>query len=161
VDRRRQRDALHGPRPPHRRRARMGLRPRVRRRETRQGAGRGGREVLDRRQHEGRLEDRLPAGTTVSVLGGIAALALMLVAPVTGFAQPYPVPDTWGGDLLSRPRLTGSWGGIRDEMGKKGVVLDVDLILTPQAVATGGVDTGVKFWGNTEYTLNVDTQKLG
>src|SRR5262249_51380678 len=46
-----------------------------------------------------------------------------------------------GGDLLSRPRLTGSWGGLRDEMGKKGIVLDLDFILTPQAVATGGINT--------------------
>lgn len=91
----------------------------------------------------------------------IAALALLMVAPATGIAQPYDVPETWDGDLLSRPRLTGSWGGIRDEMGKKGIVLDVDVILTPQAVATGGVHTGVNFWGNAEYTLNVDTQKAG
>ncbi len=88
-------------------------------------------------------------------------LALLLVAPATSFAQPYPVPDTWGGDLLSRPRLTGSWGGVRDKMAKKGIVLDVDLILTPQWVATGGKDTGGEFWGNAEYTLNVDTQKAG
>jgi hypothetical protein len=66
-----------------------------------------------------------------------------------------------GGDLLARPRLTGSWGGLRDEMGKKGIVLDLDLILTPQAVATGGINTGADFWGNSEYTLNVDTQKAG
>ena len=46
-------------------------------------------------------------------------------------------------------------------MGKKGIILDVDFILTPQAVATGGVDTGAHFWGNAEYTLNVDTQKAG
>jgi porin len=95
------------------------------------------------------------------IAGWIAALGLLLVVPATGIAQPYEVPETWGGDLLSRPRLTGSWGGIRDEMGRKGIVLDVDVILTPQAVATGGVDTGVNFWGNTEYTLNVDTQKAG
>src|SRR5262245_40921053 len=93
--------------------------------------------------------------------GWLAALGLLLVAPVTGRAQPVAVPDTWGGDLLSRPRLTGSWGGLRDEMGKKGIVLDLDFILTPQAVATGGINTGAHFWGNSEYTLNVDTQKAG
>jgi porin len=100
-------------------------------------------------------------GSEMRMTARIAALGLLLVVPATGSAQPHDVPDTWGGDLLSRPRLTGSWGGFRDEMGKKGIVLDVDVILTPQAVATGGIDTGADFWGNTEYTLNVDTQKAG
>jgi hypothetical protein len=62
---------------------------------------------------------------------GLAAWTLflglaVLVAPDAAKAQPYVVPPTWGGDLLSRPRLTGDWGGLRDEPGKKGVVLDVD-----------------------------------
>jgi porin len=71
------------------------------------------------------------------------------------------VPATWGGSFWDRPRLTGSWFGLRDEMGKKGVVLDLDLLLTPQGVVTGGRDTEAQFWGTSEYTLNVDTQKLG
>jgi len=90
----------------------------------------------------------------------IAALAVLGAAP-TARAQPVEVPETWGGDLWSRPRLTGSWGGLRDELGKKGVVFDVDLLLTPQGVATGGRDSRAEFWGNAEYTLNVDTAKLG
>ncbi len=98
---------------------------------------------------------------SVRIAGWVAVLGLLLVAPATGLAQPYPVPDTWGGDLLSRPRLTGDWAGLRDEMAKKGIVLDVDAILTPQSVATGGHDTVTDFWGNTEYTLNVDTGKAG
>ena len=57
--------------------------------------------------------------------------------------------------------MTGSWFGLRDELGKKGVVFDVDLLLTPQSVMTGGRDTGSEFWGNADYTLNVDTGKLG
>jgi porin len=40
-------------------------------------------------------------------------------------------------------------------------VLDVDLLLTPQVVMGGGRSTGGDFWGNVDYTLNVDTQKLG
>jgi porin len=76
-------------------------------------------------------------------------------------AQPVDVPATWGGDILSRPRLTGDWDGLRDELGKKGIVLDVDLLLTPQVVMGGGRNTGGDFWGNVDYTLNVDTQKLG
>jgi porin len=89
-------------------------------------------------------------------------LGLILLLPVmSAGAQPIDVPPTWGGDIWSRPRLTGSWFGLRDELGKKGVVFDVDLLLTPQSVMTGGRDTGSEFWGNADYTLNVDTGKLG
>src|SRR6516162_10104760 len=76
-------------------------------------------------------------------------------------AQLLDVPATWGGDILSRPRMTGDWGGLRDELAQKGIVLDVDLLLTPQIVMSGGRSTGGDFWGNLDYTLNVDTQKLG
>jgi porin len=76
-------------------------------------------------------------------------------------AQPIDIPPTWGGDLWERPRLTGSWFGLRDEMGKKGVVLDADMLLTPQGVLTGGRDTGAELWGSAEYTLNLDTDKAG
>jgi porin len=97
---------------------------------------------------------RLTAGL---LLVGLA----VLFAPDAARAQPYPVPPTWGGDIFSRPRLTGDWGGLRDELGKMGVVLDVDLLMTPQVVMGGGRSTGGNFWGNVDYTLNIDTQKLG
>ena len=54
----------------------------------------------------------------------ILALAVCLAAAPESQAQPVDVPPTWGGDFSSRPRLTGSWGGLRDELGKKGIVLD-------------------------------------
>jgi porin len=53
-----------------------------------------------------------------------AILGLSLSAPL--WAQPYPVPATWGGDLGSRERLTGDWGGLRDEWAKAGFVLGQD-----------------------------------
>jgi porin len=90
----------------------------------------------------------------------LVGLAALVVATAAN-AQPYPVPPTWGGDIYSRPRLTGDWDGLRDELGKKGVVLDVDLLLTPQANMGGGRSIGGNFWGNVDYTLNIDTQKLG
>ena len=90
----------------------------------------------------------------------ILGLALLVLAGPAS-AQPVAAPDTYGGDLWSRPRLTGNWGGLRDELAKKGVVFDVDMLLTPQGVASGGRDTAAKFWGTAEYTLGVDTQKLG
>src|SRR5262249_55357462 len=87
-------------------------------------------------------------------------LALLLLAGSAG-AQPVEVPATWGGSLSDRPRLTGSWFGVRDELGKRGVVLDIDLLQTPQGVASGGKEDGVQYGGLAEDTLNVDTQKLG
>ncbi len=70
------------------------------------------------------------------------------------------MPPTWGGDIESRPRLTGDWGGLRDELGKKGIVLDVDVDVTPLDVLSGR-GTGGETWGNADYTLNVDTDKAG
>jgi porin len=90
----------------------------------------------------------------------LTALAL-LAGAVSVRAQPVDVPPTWGGDIESRPRLTGDWAGVRDELGKKGVVLDVDALVTPMNVLSGGRSTGEETWGNIDYTLNVDTDKLG
>jgi len=52
---------------------------------------------------------------------------------------PVDVPPTWGGDLSSRPGLSGNWAGVRDELGKKGVVLEADMFLLPQGVVAGGI----------------------
>src|SRR5271165_1501681 len=91
----------------------------------------------------------------------LVALTFTFAASPARAQQLLEVPATWGGDGWSRPRLTGDWGGLRDELGKKGVVFDVDLLLTPQDVVSGGRNTGGKFWGNADYTINVDTGKLG
>jgi porin len=90
----------------------------------------------------------------------LVALALVVLAG-PAVAQPVDVPPTWGGSFWDRPRLTGDWFGLRDEMGKKGVVLDLDLLQVPQGVMSGGRDTKAEYSGLAEYTLNVDTQKLG
>src|SRR5215471_9128954 len=89
----------------------------------------------------------------------LGLVGLVMAGPTS--AQPVDIPATWGGDFWSRPRLTGSWGGLRDDLGQKGVVLDVDLLQTLQGVASGGRDTIATYGGLAEYTLNVDTQKLG
>jgi porin len=91
----------------------------------------------------------------------IGLILILQVAPDLAKAQPYETPDTWGGDILARPRLTGDWGGSRDDLAKMGVVFDADLLLTPQDVVSGGRSTGANFWGNADYTLNLDTQKMG
>ncbi|KAF0101780.1 MAG: porin [bacterium] len=77
-------------------------------------------------------------------------------------AMPPAAPETWGGDLESRPRLTGDWGGVRDDMARKGVTLNLDLYWMPQTITSGGKDDGSGGgWGNAVATLSVDTGKAG
>jgi porin len=91
----------------------------------------------------------------ISVL--VLSLVLIAAASVAN-AQSIEVPPTWSGSFWDRARLTGSWFGLRDELGKKGVVLDVDLTQVPQGVITGGTDEVAKYGGLAQYTLNVDMQ---
>jgi porin len=113
--------------------------------------------IANRRPANSTRRDTKPVGSASRLL---VALAFVILSNRAS-AQLVDVPATWGGDLLSRPRLTGDWGGLRDELGQKGILFDVDLLLTPQIVMSGGRNTGGDFWGNLDYTLNVDTQKLG
>ena len=91
----------------------------------------------------------------------LSTLIAALGAAMPLYSMPYATPDTWGGDLASRARLTSDWGGARDDMAKKGVVLDLDLYWMPQAIISGGKDEESGSWGNAIATLNVDTQKAG
>ena len=94
------------------------------------------------------------------------AWALVLgLAALIWQAPRAPSPWTFphlGGRLLVPPPAHRQLGGLRDELGKKGVVVDIDLpCKTPQGVVSGGRDELGRYWGLAEYTLNVDTQKLG
>lgn len=95
------------------------------------------------------------------------SLTVISLTTLMGFGStaqalvPVEVPETWGGDISTRPRLTVDWGGVRDEMGKKGAELDANMFLLPGGVVSGGRNTGAEFWGNVDYTLNIDTDKLG
>ncbi len=96
------------------------------------------------------------------VCGHRALLAAGLLGyAVAARAQLLEIPPTWGGDFESRPRLSGNWGGARDELGKRGITLDVDLLATPQAVLSGGRSTGGGTWTNIDYTLQLDTAQAG
>ena len=70
----------------------------------------------------------------------LSALLATLGASMPLHALPYATPPTWGGDLATRPRLTGDWGGVRDDLAKKGVVFDADVYWAPQAITGGGKD---------------------
>ena len=99
-----------------------------------------------------------PNRASLILVGLVLLMGLSSNANAIG---PVAVPETWGGDLASRERLTGDWGGVRDEMAKKGVVLDANMLLLPGGVASGGRQTGADFWGSVDYSLNLDTGKMG
>jgi len=92
----------------------------------------------------------------------MTALLFALGTALPLHAMPYAIPETWGGDLTTRPRLTGNWGGARDDLAKKGVVFDADVYWFGQELTSGGKNDGRGGgWGNAIATLNVDTQKAG
>lgn len=74
------------------------------------------------------------------------ALLSTLGAALPLHADQPAQPDTLGGGLMSRPRLTGNWFGLRDDMARKGVTLDVDLYWMPQTIMSGGKDTVGGAW---------------
>jgi porin len=94
---------------------------------------------------------------TLALVASFAALAVAM--PIC--AQPYPVPPTWGGDLGSRPRLTGDWGGTRDEWAKNGFVFDEDIYWTPSSIFDGGKNQTGGNWGNAVTSMHLDTGKAG
>jgi porin len=86
-----------------------------------------------------------------------------------------PEPTSYLQDLLTREKLTGNWGGVREEFAKKGITLDVDLTQVLQGNVSGGnrlqknpqdpwggePEKHTFYQGHTSYTLHLDFQKLG
>ncbi len=57
-------------------------------------------------------------GVGIARCAAMILLGLLLLSVVPARAQPVDVPATWGGDIWSRPRLTGSWFGLRRPDGR-------------------------------------------
>ena len=75
-------------------------------------------------------------------------------------ASLWPVPDYTGG-FLSRPTVTGDWGGLRTALANKGIIASVDILQTFQVLVDGGQDTGEEYGGSIDYELFLDFNKLG
>lgn len=104
--------------------------------------------------------DRSGVFRTISVATSwVLLVAAILISPGTAQAQPVETPETYGGEPLSRPRLSGSWLGVRDELAKHGVAIDLDLIQNVQSVLSGGRDTGTRLSGRGDIVVHLDTGK--
>ncbi len=71
-----------------------------------------------------------------------------------------PVPD-YAGDWRTRPKLTGDWGGLRQEWADQGILIDLDWYQSYQDVVDGGFDEGGESSTNLDYRLTLDLQRMG
>lgn len=91
----------------------------------------------------------------------LIALYLGLLTSARVFAQTDSQPPPFGGPWDSRPKLTGDWGGLRDELRDHGITLDVSATGYYQGTASGGLEEGFELGGRSDFVLNVDGQKAG
>jgi len=71
-----------------------------------------------------------------------------------------PVRANWLNELWNQDRLTGEWGGLRTDLSKKGIDIDLRLSQYWQRVASGGNNVNSEYGGTMDYRLNIDTHKL-
>ena len=92
-------------------------------------------------------------------------LAVRHILPVLAFfcctAPAFAADSNYSGDFLKRSTLTGDWGGVRNDLARKGVTFDLNLTQVEQGVADGGKNNKEEYGGRGELTLKVDTGKLG
>jgi porin len=91
----------------------------------------------------------------------LLVLCLGIVNASRLFAQTDLQPPPFGGPLDSRLKLTGDWGGLRDQLRDHGVTLDISATIYYQGTASGGLHDGFEFGGRSDFILNVDGQKAG
>jgi porin len=94
-----------------------------------------------------------------STLFAIALLCSLVFSPDAGTQE---LPRSYSGNIWNRSTLSGDWWGLRNQLGDKGVTLDMTLTQAAQGIVHGGKDTGWQYGGGRgDIILNVDTQKLG
>jgi porin len=77
-------------------------------------------------------------------------------------AEAPPAPDPFAGDLFTRQKLTGDWGGFRSQLLEKGMIFDTSLTQFYQGVTHGGRERTFQYGGKLDYIFNLaDSQKAG
>jgi porin len=76
--------------------------------------------------------------------------------------MPWLIPYTdYGGDLWSRPTLTGDWFGLRQDLMDHGIRFDVNSTQTFQGVWSGGKSHESTYQGGLDLIFQLDTGKAG
>jgi porin len=70
-------------------------------------------------------------------------------------------PAPFGGPWISRPKLTGDWCGLREQLRDDGFTFDISTTSYYQGTASGGLQDIFRYGGRNDYLVNVDGQKAG
>jgi porin len=81
--------------------------------------------------------------------------------PTVVIAPCEETPNPFAGDLATRPKLTGDWGGLRTMLAERGIGIDLFSTNFYQGVTSGGREQAFEHGGRLDYLLNIDGQKLG
>lgn len=94
---------------------------------------------------------------------GDGTLPAMRLPDVSVAPDPVALPavDPYAGDLITRPRLTGDWIGLRPELADRGLTFDFFATQFYQGVASGGREQAGAYGGKLDYLANLDGHKFG
>jgi porin len=108
------------------------------------------------------IGDRL-SGESMLLFWMVLLLTFFCLKPAVFAAEQKPAAEEkpYSGDILKRSTLTGDWGGVRNELAKKGVTLDLGLTQVGQGIVSGGKRTNWQYGGRGDLNLLIDTGKLG
>lgn len=101
----------------------------------------------------------LAATLSAPVLGQEAATPSDASAESSQGEGLLPIPDYWG-DWLTRSKLTGDWGGLRQEWADNGITMDLDWYQVYQDVVDGGRTEGSEAATNLDYRLTLDLMRM-
>lgn len=73
----------------------------------------------------------------------------------------FGLPGTVAGDFWRNTQLTGDWGGVRTDLARHGLFVDIYSTSSYQNVFSGGLKTGDAFVENVQYSINLDTGRAG
>ncbi len=76
-------------------------------------------------------------------------------------AEFHPATNPYDGDLSTRLRMTGDWGGRRSALSARGLTFDLFSTQFYQGIARGGRRQEFEYGGKLDYLSHVDGQKLG
>ena len=104
-----------------------------------------------------------PCPPSAVFIATLLSLAVLDIRPAAG-EEPRPgmTPHfDYAGDWMTRPALTGDWGGIRQRLADQGVTLDLDWHQVAQGALSGGVRNRDTHVANFDYRLKLDLMRMG